>query len=389
MFSRRNTRYQVCTQCIMDTSDPEIEFDDAGICSHCKQFDRRFQTQVFTGESGARALGDSIATIKEEGKGKPYDCIIGISGGVDSTYVAWLVKRYGLRPLAVHLDNGWNSELAVKNIENIVTRLDLDLHTEVLDWDEFRGLQLAFLKASTPDSEVPTDHAIVATLYRLAYENDIHWVVEGSNVATEAMVPRLWSKGHSDWRYIKSVNEQFGRGRLKTYPHYTLIDRDIRFKYLRSLKRFPILNYVDYVKREAMSLIKRELGWRDYGGKHYESVYTRFYQGFILPVKFGFDKRRPHYSCLIRNGELERSQALSMIQQPALDPEVVETDRAFVAKKLGLSAAEFDEVMALPCKTFWDYPSYEKSIRTQLLPAYAYAGLNILERLIRRARRSA
>ncbi|WP_396273931.1 N-acetyl sugar amidotransferase [Hyphomonas sp.] len=357
-----STGYRVCTRCIMDTSDPEIVFDEAGVCNHCHDYERRLAGEVYPGVKGKQQLAKAVAQIKREGAGKKYDCILGLSGGVDSTYVAYVTKQLGLRPLAVHLDNGWNSEISVRNIENIVTILGIDLHTEVLDWEEFRRLQVAFLRASTPDSEIPTDHAIIATLYRLAADHGIRWIMDGSNIVTEIMVPATWSHGHSDWGYIKHLNDTFGGAELKTYPHYDYYDYMVRFPHRDRIQRFPLLNYIDFNKMEAMEIMKKELNWTPYGGKHYESIYTRFYQGYILPKKFGFDKRRSHLSCLVANGRMTRDEALAEIQKPALSEEMEREDRVFVAKKLGLSDAEFDGIMNAERKTFWDYPSSERDL---------------------------
>ena len=362
VFGRPDVQYQICTRCIMDTSDPEIEFDEDGVCKHCHDYEQRVSQEVFPPPLGHQKLSAVVAQIKREGRRKKYDCIIGLSGGVDSSYVAYLAKKLGLRPLAVHLDNGWNSEAAVRNIENIVRILGFDLYTWVLDWEEFRNLQLAFLKASTPDSEIPTDHAIVASLYKVAEKNGVRWIVEGSNVVTEIMIPATWSHGHSDWGYIRTLNEMFSPTPLRTYPHYTYYDHVFRYGMIRKIQRFPILNYVQYNKLEAMEILKRELGWQPYGGKHYESIYTRFYQGYILPQKFGFDKRRGHLSCLVLDGRITREEALAEAQQAALDADQTREDRSFVIKKLGVSEAEFDEVMMAPRKTFWDYPSDERDI---------------------------
>jgi N-acetyl sugar amidotransferase len=346
----------------MDTTDPEIAFDELGVCNHCHDYERRVASEVFPGAKGRQQLAKVVAQIKREGERKKYDCILGLSGGVDSTYVAYVTKQLGLRPLAVHLDNGWNSEISVKNIENIVTKLGIDLYTEVLDWEEFRRLQTAFLRASTPDSEIPTDHAIIATLYRQAARHKVRWIMDGSNVVTEIMVPATWSHGHSDWGYIKHLNDNFGGAELKTYPHYDYYDYMVRFPHRQRIVRFPLLNYIDFNKMEAMEIMKRELDWTPYGGKHYESIYTRFYQGYILPKKFGFDKRRSHLSCLVNNGRMTRDEALAEIQKPALSEEMEREDRAFVAKKLGLSDAEFDAIMNAERKTFWDYPSSERDL---------------------------
>ena len=352
--------YRICTRCIMDTSDADIVFDDEGVCHHCHDYEARVAAEVFPPPEGHQMLAATVAQIKREGRRKRYDCILGLSGGVDSTYVAYLTKELGLRPLALHLDNGWNSDVAVRNIHNIVRKLDIDLETHVLDWEEFRSLQLAFLRASTPDSEIPSDHAIVSSLFEAAKKHRINWIMDGSNVVTEIMVPAAWSHGHGDWGYIKGLNDAFGMRKLKTFPHYGLLQLNVGYQGLRGIKRFPLLNYVDYDKPKAIEILKSELDWEPYGAKHYESVYTKFYQGYILPQKFGFDKRRPHLSCLILDGKISRDEALAEVEQPAIGEEELRRDRAFVAKKLGLSDAEFDEIMALPPKTFWDYPSYQR-----------------------------
>jgi N-acetyl sugar amidotransferase len=375
---RKPRPYRVCVRCIMDTTDAEITFDSMGVCHHCRVYNEVVASHVFPSEEGRRWLAEIVGRIKAEGRKKRYDCIIGLSGGVDSAYVAYLVKQMGLRPLAVHLDNGWNSETAVGNIEKIVKSLGIDLYTEVLDWEEFRRLQLAFLRASTPDSEIPTDHAIVATLYRMAIRHGVRYIVGGANFATEQMIPRTWSHGHDDWRYIRSLNRRFGGKPLLSYPHYTYFDKKCYFPLIKRLKVVLILNYVDFDKFAAIDLMRRELDWVPYGGKHHESIYTRFYQSYILPRKFGVDKRRSHLSCLINNGRIGRDQALAQIQQPPVDDDLLERDRRFVIKKLGISEAEFESIMAAPPKSFWEYPSDERS--PPVYGALFHGGLRLARR---------
>jgi N-acetyl sugar amidotransferase len=345
----------------MDTTDPDIRFDNNGVCHHCHEYDRVVATQVFPGREGEARLGRIVDTIRREGSGKPYDCVIGVSGGVDSTFVAHKVNDLGLRPLAVHLDNGWNTEAAAENIRNAVGRLGIDLETVVLDWEEFRDLQIAFLRASTPDSEIPTDHAIVSVLRVTAERYGIRYIISGFNARTESHLPPAWSQGHYDWRYVRSVHQRFGTVPLRTYP------RTPWLAYHRSYfaqARLDLLNYVDYVKADAVGLLQAKLGWQQYGGKHHESVYTRFYQGYILPRKFGYDKRRTHLSSLICSGEVSRQDALCELEKAPYSIELQENDRVEVSRKLGLSGAEFDEIMALPRRMFWDYPSYAKLYRT-------------------------
>jgi N-acetyl sugar amidotransferase len=308
-------------------------------------------------ESTLQAL---VSTIKASGKNKEYDCLIGVSGGVDSTYVAYTVKKLGLRPLAIHMDNGWNSELAVSNIQKTLEKLEITLDTEVLRWEEFRDLQLAFLKASTPDSEIPTDHAIQAVLMQRAQKYGIKHIIMGSNVSSEAVMPSSWSNGIRDWRYIKSVHDQFGKVPLKTFPHFTLLDF-ILSRTVRGHKWVSILDIIDYDKARAMETIQNELGWVYYGGKHYESIYTRFFQAYILPQKFGYDKRRAHWSTLVLSGTVTREEALSSMEEPICDPDLLRQDKEFVIKKLGVTAEEFESIMQLPKKSIADYPAYENT----------------------------
>lgn len=352
--------YRICTRCIMDTSDPDIYFDRDGVCNHCHQYDRMVHEEIFTGDAGKDKLSKLVKQIQETGKGNDYDCLIGVSGGVDSSYVAYVVKKLGLRPLAVHLDNGWDSELSVNNIFKELEILGIDLKTHVINWNEFRDLQLAFLKASTPDSEIPSDHAIVSIMYKMAEEFGIKYVITGRNVRTETHVPLSWSHGHHDWKYIKSVHEMFGTIPLMTYPFRTPSDEK---RYQKSQVWVDLLNYVDYVKKDAIQILEDELGWEYYGGKHYESIYTRFFQGYILPKKFGFDKRRGHLSSLICSGEITRNDALKEMENEPYPLDLQEKDRIYVIKKLGISEEEFESIMNLPPKKIIDYPSYERDNR--------------------------
>ena len=216
-------KYKICTRCIMDTSDPEIEFDNNTVCNHCKKYEELAAELTIPSQDRKKILQDIIHKIKMKGKNKKYDCIIGVSGGADSTYVAYLVKEFGLRPLAVHLDNGWNSELAVSNIEQTLKRLNIDLYTYIINWEEFKDLQLSFLKASTPDLEIPTDYAIAALLYKTAIKNNISYLILGTNITTEAILPPRWSCGHGDWKYIKSVHNKYGSKKLRTFPHFNFL----------------------------------------------------------------------------------------------------------------------------------------------------------------------
>ncbi len=346
----------VCTRCIMDTTDPDIKFDADGVCNHCYRYDTVSKTRLVAVEERESRLNALVNEIKQAGAGKDYDCVIGVSGGVDSTYVAWLVRDLGLRPLAVHLDNGWNSELAVANIEKTLKTLDIDLHTHVLNWDDFKDLQLSFLKASTPDGEVPTDHAIFALLYRFAAKYGLRHVITGTNVISEAILPQKWGYGYFDWRYVKSVHREFGSAKLTNYPHFSLLDL-FYYVFLRKIRMVSVLNFVEYDKKKAMRVLESDLGWVYYGGKHYESIYTRFYQAYILPRKFGIDKRKAHYSNLILSGQMTRDEAIEAMLQPVYPEHMLEEDREYTIKKLGMSEESFEAMMQAPCKTFEDYPN--------------------------------
>jgi len=353
-MSKLNRPYQQCVISVMDTiEDPHITFDDKGISNYYYDYKLAEKNSVLTGEEGQKKLDEIADTIKKSGNG-PYDCIMGLSGGVDSTYIAWMAKKLGLRPLAVHFDNGWNSELAVQNIENIVNRLGFDLFTYVINWDEFKDLQMAYLKASVIDIEAITDHAIFATLYRLAGEKKIRYILSGTNVHTEQTLPKSWVHPKSDHINIKSIHKQYGTVPLKTFP---FMDAKVKRYYQQMLgvQSVSVLNYVDYNKKAVKELIQKELGWRDYGGKHYESVWTRFYQGYILPTKFNVDKRKAHLSDLIFGGQITKEEALEELKKPIYEPAQLKVDFEFVLKKFGITREEFEALMKIPPRSHYDF----------------------------------
>jgi len=359
---------QVCTRCVMDTSVPDIEFDVQGVCNYCRAAEARLSRELYLGPVHAGKLESLIADIKRDGAGKPYDCIIGVSGGVDSSYVAYLVKRkYGLRPLAVHFDNGWNSELAVQNIERLLNELDIDLYTNVVDWDEFKDLQLSFLKASVANSEIPTDHAIVALMYGMAAKQGVRYIISGGNLATESIMPDVWMHDAKDLRFLKAIHRRFGTRPLKTFP----VQGYLRLAWnvlVRRIRYVSILNYVDYDKEQAMRILEKELGWRKYEAKHFESIYTRFFQGYLLPRKFKMDKRRPHLSSMIVSGQMSRAEALKELEQEPYNPSIAAEDTEYICQKFGLSPVEFDAIMRAPVRMSGDYPNSEHLLRS-LAPA--------------------
>lgn len=350
---------KVCSRCIMDETAKEITFDNNGVCNFCHNYDNVLVNDVHTGKGGEEKLEKLIKEIKRKGKNSRYDCLIGLSGGVDSSYVAYIIKKkYGLRAFAVHLDNGWNTELAVANVEQIVKRLDIDLHTNVLNWKEFRDIQTSFLKSSISNIEIPTDHAIWALLIKTAAKMKIPYIIAGNNVVTESIMPESWLYGSKDSKLIKSLHRQFGKIKMKSYPNLSTLDY-VDYLLVRGIRWVPILNYIPYNKAEAKQTLIDELGWQDYGGKHYESIFTRFFHAFYLPVKFGYDLRKSYLSALVCSGQITRNEALDEISKPPAPKEMLEQDRDYVIKKLGLTEEEFEQIMNAPNKTYADYPNNE------------------------------
>ena len=351
-----NETYRMCTRCVMDTTDPDIEFDEHGVCNHCRYYDEVASKSLFLGKEGEKKLNQIGDEIREYGKNKDYDCLLGLSGGVDSSFVAYYAKKLGLHALVVHLDNGWNSETSVRNIENIVRKLDFDLYTYVIDWDEFKDLQLSFLKASVIDIEMVSDHAIRSTLFRVANEKKIKYILRGGNIASEAILPWSWRYAKQDIRNIKGIHKIFSKKKLKTFPKHGLITL-LMAKYSRRYRFVDLLNYIDYNRSRAIDILKKELDWKYYGKKHHESIITKFYQGYILPTKFNIDKRKCHFSSLICSGQMTRERALEELQKPVYDIEELRNDKEYVAKKLGLSEEEFENLVKLPIKSHLDYPN--------------------------------
>ena len=373
--------YQRCTRTIMDTTDPDIWFDDNGVSSHALNFDASLATMVHRAQAGERLpeLQELVAQIKSAGEGKPYDCVIGISGGVDSSYLALQAVKLGLRPLAVHFDSGWNSELAADNIHNLVTRLNLDLYTHVVDWREMKDLQLSFFKASVANADTPTDHAFSWVAYTQAAKYGIKYILSGANFASESVLPAAWGYDAGDATHVKAVQKRFGSVKLKTYPLMGLVNRNLWYPEVRRIKTVDLLNYMPYFSSEAKAAITEELGWRDYGGKHYESVFTRYFQGYYLPTKFGYDKRLAHYSSLILSEQMTRDEALELMATTNYPDELRRQDHEFIAKKLGVSVAELEAIYELPPVDYTAFPNAKAS--TGRLFAFTAAVGGLLRKL--------
>jgi len=345
-MSDLNNEYRQCSLSVMDNiADPDITFDEKGICNYYFEFLKAESNQVLKGELGKAKFDNIISQIKRDGKGKKYDCILGVSGGVDSTYLAYKAKQSGLRVLCVHFDNGWNSELAVKNIENIVQKCGFDLYTYVIDWNEFKDIQLAYFKANVVDIEAVTDIAIFSALDIICKDQNIKHIIDGRNVVTEVTLPPSWICKNSS--NLRDIHQKFGTTPLKSYPLMSPIRRRIVAK-TKPFQSWPILNYIPYLKNEAKKTIINELEWRDYGGKHYESVFTRFYQGYILPNKFKIDKRKAHLSNLIFSGQMTKEEAIKELETPIYPKELFNIDYEFVLKKLGFTDLEFQEYLKRP-----------------------------------------
>lgn len=345
----------------MDTSDVDIRFDEDGVCNHCTNYFERISSRVYQGEQSDAELEKLISDIKKAGKGKKYDCIIGVSGGIDSSYVVYKAHKRGLRALLVHLDNGWNSEISVKNIKNLANIAGFDYESYVLDWEEFRDIQLAFLRASIPEMETPTDIAIPGALHKVAAKYGVKYIISGGNFATEGILPKTWHYNAKDMTYFSHIIKTFGRKKMRKFPRFGWKE-ELYYKLVKGIKIVYILNYVPYNKAEAMNILEQELGWKYYGGKHYESKYTGFVQSYIMPEKFNMDYRRATLSTQICTGEVTREDALEELKNKPYNPLVVQQEREYISKKLGIPVKEFDEIMSEPAKIYRDYPNAESKL---------------------------
>lgn len=357
--------YQVCVSCVMDTSDSQIRFDEHGVCDHCNTFTTSILPSWHTDERGAAALRKLTDEIRAAGRGKDFDCIIGMSGGIDSSYLTYLAKQeMGLRPLVFHVDAGWNSQEAVNNIEKLVDKLQLDLFTEVIDWEEMRDLQLAFFKAGVPHIDTPQDHAFFATMYKFAHKYKVRHILTGANISTECVRnPIEWMYYQSDSTQIRDIHRRFGTRPLDTFPITSIVWYKIYLHYVRHIRVVTPLNFVRYVKADAMKLLVERFGWQPYPQKHFESRFTRFYEGYWLPTKFGYDTRRVQYSSLILTKQMTRDEALERLKQPAYDAERLAQDFEYVATKLGITTEELRRYHDQPNKSHRDYRSQDPIYR--------------------------
>lgn len=348
--------YQRCTQCVMDTTDSQISFDDNGVCDHCRNFEKNIKPYWKPTENRFDELEKAADKIRRAGRGKEYDCLLGLSGGADSSYMAYIAKEImNVRPLAFVVDTGWNLNVAVENIEKIVKGLNLDLYTEVIHWKEMADFQLAMFRSQISSQDAPQDHAIFAAMYNYAAKNHIKYVLTGSNHSTEFIRPPMEWIYMNDLTMYKDIHRKFGKRELKTYPTCGILKYRLYYKYILGLQRFYPLDYVVYNKAEAEKFLHQKYGWTKYENKHYENIFTRFFEGYYLPHKFGFDTRKNVYSTQILAGTMSREEAIEALKTNPYDPDLMEQDKEYIARKLGITVREFEKIIEGRNKTPMDY----------------------------------
>lgn len=355
------TDYKMCSNCVMDTSDSEIFFDDKGVCNHCHGFYERTSKDWFPNDEGKLRLDEIVNRIKQQNKHKKYDCILGLSGGVDSSYLALILKDYGLRVLVVHVDAGWNQEMAVSNIQSVVSHCNFDLYTHVVDWEDMRRLQIAYLKSGISNQDVPQDHVFFAVLFKLAVKHNIKVFISGGNIATESILPNSWHGDAMDVINLKAIYKKFGSGKLKNYETISFLDYHILFR-LRGMRQYRPLNFLPYDRNEAIRTLET-IGWRNYGRKHGESFFTKFFQNYFLPQRFGYDKRRAHYSSMIVSKQMTRDEAVKLLEEPLYKPDELENDIAYFCKKMDITRDEFNQFLNMPLKKYSDYDNWDSKLK--------------------------
>ena len=352
---------KTCANCVMDTTDSMIEFDEKGVCDHCNTFYNHTLPNWHTDKRGEKSLELLVDKIKRAGEGKDFDCIIGMSGGIDSSYLTYIAKeKLGLRPLVFHVDAGWNSQEAVNNIEKIVDKLELDLYTEVIDWEEMKDLQLAFFKSGVSHIDSPQDYAFFATMYKFAEQYDVKYILTGGNLSTECVRnPIEWMYYQSDTVQLRDIHSKFGTRPLVNFPVTNILKHKVYLPYIKGIKVVRPLDNAPYIKQDAIDLLIEKFGWQPYPQKHFESRFTKFYEGYWLPKRFGYDTRKVQYSSLILTGQMTREEALDKLSKPAYDEDMIAHDFEYIATKLGVTVKELQNYMELPKKTYKDYKSQQ------------------------------
>ncbi|WP_247205769.1 N-acetyl sugar amidotransferase [Escherichia coli] len=351
-------KYKICNRCVMDTSDPNISFDDNGQCDYCSNFDKNILPNWNANNSGLSKLLEMSESIKKDSKGSDFDCIIGLSGGLDSSYAAYIAKeKMGLRPLLFHVDAGWNTDQAVGNIEKLIEGLGLDLYTEVINWEEMKDLQLSFLKSGIPDQDLVQDAAFFSSLYKFARKHKIKHVITGSNFSTECCrEPEEWG-GYLgiDTMLFNDIHRQFGTRPLNSFPLVDILIYKVFYQKILGMKVHHPLNLVPFTKKDAENELSEKFGWQPFQHKHHESRFTRFYEDYWLPRRFGYEKRRAHFSSLIMTGQMTREQALERLLKPEMDEHFLQQEFEYIAHKLGISVDDLKELFSIPKKTYKDY----------------------------------
>jgi N-acetyl sugar amidotransferase len=349
--------YQICTKLVLDTSYPGITFDSEGVCHLYADFQHKVKPHWQTGSEGHHLLEKTVAEIKAAGTGRDFDCLMGLSGGLDSSYMLHkMVTEFGLKPLVFHVDGGWNSELAVHNINALIDKLGLDLYTEVINWEEMRDFQLAMFKSGVPHLDIPQDMAFIGVLYQFARKHKIRYILNGGNIATESVpIPLETLYWGTDMVQIRDILSRFGTVPMNTYPFSSIYYHKLYLRYLCGVKVFKPLNYMSFNKKEAVACLEKEYGWKPYAQKHFESRFTRFFEGYWLPTRFGFDMRRIQFSSLILSGQMTREEALAQLENPPYDEEFIRQDFEYIAAKLAIPTEALQSYQAMPKKYYWDY----------------------------------
>ncbi len=357
MFDMKHNNYKICKNCVMDTTDSSISFDDTGICDHCNNFYKHTLPNWHNNEDGLKKLHKKAEEIRVLNKNKDFDCIIGMSGGIDSSYLTYIAKeQLNLRPLVFHVDAGWNSDIAVNNIERIVDGLNLDLFTDVINWEEMKDLQLSFFKSGVSHVDTPQDHAFFATMYKFATKYNVNNILTGANLSTECIRnPLDWMYYQSDGRQLKDIHSKFGKIALKEFPVTSILWHKIWLPYFYKIKVLRPLNHIDYIKEDAKNILIKKFNWEPYPQKHFESRFTKFYESYWLPVRFGYDVRKVQYSSLILTNQMKREEALEMLKKSSFDKETIDRDIDFICNKLGINLSEFNYFLNLPLRSYSDY----------------------------------
>lgn len=349
--------YQICTNCVMDTSDTCISFNEEGVCDHCQDFNQNVKPNWHVNENSRQELRNKMDQIKKAGSKNDFDCILGISGGVDSSYLLHIaVKEFGLKPLVFHVDGGWNSELAVHNIQMLVDKLGLDLYTEVINWEEMKDFQLALFKSGIPYLDIAQDHAFVATLYKFADKYNIKYILNGGNISTECVRnPKKFYYYGTDMLFLKDIIKKFGTIKMNSYPFSSIFKHKIYLRYIRGIEVVKPLNFIPYIKENALHLLEREYNWKVYPQKHFESRFTKFFESYWLPERFGFDPRRIQYSSLILTNQMTREDALRKMEKSSYDIDTIDDEFSYIATKLGIMTDQLNEYFNMEKKYYWDY----------------------------------